>query len=160
MPASFTSVTPAEPAAVKPPSYAWGYSEESTLNFRHWFRNGELRWSDWLYLGTTNPPPDPYNDSWWNENCARAWTERPNWLYTGTYKLTNQEYTDPGNAAPTLTAPPNPKDVNHDGEIDRLDIQIIFSLYFQNNWPNQIYPDVLPDQKINSLDYVLVAGEL
>lgn len=76
--------------------YTWGYSYESAENYRNWFRNGELRWSNWLNLGWLSSPKSPDDDGWWGEECSRAWSEKPNWVYTGTYKLTATEYFDEG----------------------------------------------------------------
>lgn len=75
--------------------YGWGSPNSSIYNFRDWFRNGELRWSN--YLGLGNFPISPgQSEDWWDGQCARAFTERTNWVYSGNYKLTNDEFVDTG----------------------------------------------------------------
>lgn len=75
--------------------YAWGYPQNSADNYRTWFRNGELRWSEYLNLGTFSTVKDSITEkTWWDTQCKQAFTQKPNYLYTGTYKLTNTIYTD------------------------------------------------------------------
>lgn len=79
--------------------YAYGYPYSSLNHYRNWFRNGELRFSD--YFSTDSMRLDivksPDDNSWWNSNCASAWTAVPNWFYTGIYKSdSSTPYTDYG----------------------------------------------------------------
>lgn len=77
--------------------YAWGYPESSANNYRNWMRNGELRWSDYLGIGTYTPASLPaLTDSWWRTTGARALTEKENWIYDGTYRLGTTNYNDDG----------------------------------------------------------------
>jgi hypothetical protein len=80
--------------------YAWGGTEPqyatSGQDYQSWFRNGELRFSRWLNLSDqiSDDIPAPDDHAWWDAQCERAWTEMPNWLYTGNYKIGFTVYTD------------------------------------------------------------------
>jgi len=85
--------------------YTWGYPLSESENYKNWFRNGELRWSDWWGSFST-VHPQPTDDAWWDGQCAQAWTQKANWIYTGTYKLTSTEYVDTGDPMPTPSPTP------------------------------------------------------
>lgn len=80
--------------------YAWGWptpqQPTSGQDYQNWFRNGELRFSRWLNLSAqvSDDVPDHSDHTWWNDQCERAWTDMPNWLYTGNYKIGFTVYTD------------------------------------------------------------------
>lgn len=79
--------------------YAWGYPESSENNYRNWIRNGELRWSTYLWVGSYTPATLPaLTDSWWRTTGARALTEKENWIYDGKYRLNSTTYNDNGTA--------------------------------------------------------------
>ena len=77
--------------------YAWGYPYDAANNYRDWMRNGELRWSSYLGIGTYTPAELPaIADAWWLTTGARALTEKENWIYDGTYRLGATTYNDDG----------------------------------------------------------------
>lgn len=86
--------------------YSWGYPFASTSNYRDWFRNGEVRFSDWLNLGAYSPPKAANDDAFWDAGCNRAWTEKANWLYNGIYQLSGVNYTDTGTNSGGLSITP------------------------------------------------------
>lgn len=82
--------------------YAYGYPKvEGGNSYRYWFRNGELRFTDYLSVAKLDSRKSPLDDTWWINACTgnssrTAWDFVPNWYYTGTYKITLTEYHDPG----------------------------------------------------------------
>lgn len=77
--------------------YTWGYPYDASDNYKGWYRNGEVRYSDWLNLGVQSSSKAPWDNGWWDAQCEKAWGQKANWLYTGIYKLTATEFTDTGN---------------------------------------------------------------
>jgi hypothetical protein len=77
---------------------AWGWpkphnAQNSGQAWETWFRNGELRWTYWLYASSTeSPAPDDYG--WWAAHCAPAWQTLTNWVYGGEYLVGSTRYTD------------------------------------------------------------------
>ena len=136
--------------------YAWGYPYDSADNYKNWFRNGELRWTDWLNLGWLSSPKSPDDDRWWGVECSRAWSEKPNWVYTGVYKLTATEYFDDGSGpTPTSTPTPKPGDANGDGIVDGLDYIIWLNHYNQSTGNGASDGDFNGNGKVDGLDYVI-----
>jgi len=86
--------------------YAWGYPYSENMKYNNWFRNGELRWSQYLSIGEFETLPAPDDHPWWNERCLGAWTNKQNWIYSGNYKLDNKIFTDTGDPPPTPTPKP------------------------------------------------------
>jgi hypothetical protein len=85
--------------------YAWGWqmpnqAHNTGQDYQAWFRNGMLRFSQWLNLGDqTSRIPAPDDDAWWDARCAQAWSGITNWVYSGKYKIGQEAVTD------TLTLP-------------------------------------------------------
>jgi hypothetical protein len=83
--------------------YTWGWPQPQQINagqdYQAWFRNGELRFSKWIYLSDQLPAPDqmpdPDDHAWWDTQCRQqAWTETTNWFYDGVYRIGSTIYTD------------------------------------------------------------------
>jgi hypothetical protein len=82
---------------------AWGWpapakAQNTAQDWQTWFRNGELRWSYWGFVSSTETPP-PSDFDWWSEHCSPIFLTLTNWVYGGGYLLGSQRYTD------TLTLP-------------------------------------------------------
>ena len=76
--------------------YAWGYPYSSSNQYRDWFRNGPLRYTDYKKIGPFGKI-EPTADSWWNSNCTNssapygnAWDAVPNWYYSGIYRFNTE----------------------------------------------------------------------
>lgn len=86
--------------------YASGYPQPGadlgrSVQIKNWFRNGELRWSQYVSVGAPIPnTADPGWDTWWKARCQPLFTTAENWVYTGLYKLTNSIYKDTGDNQP------------------------------------------------------------
>jgi hypothetical protein len=70
-------------------------SAEDSLPVRRYFRNGEVRFSNYMPLGET-PPPAPVAKEWWKSRAAAAFHQAENFVYTGVYKLGATTYFDSG----------------------------------------------------------------
>ncbi|MCI0519618.1 MAG: hypothetical protein L0Z70_05105 [Chloroflexi bacterium] len=91
--------------------YAWGWTEPENpatpQDYQAWFRNGELRFTRWHDLTkrvSSSNPPAPDDHEWWNANCAGAWDQAANWLYTGDFMAGSQVYSDQAQLPPMTIA--------------------------------------------------------
>lgn len=84
--------------------YAWGYPYSENMNYKNWFRNGELRWSQYSSIGSYEVLPAPDDHLWWNNRCLGMWTDKQNWIYSGNYKLDDKIFIDIGDPSPTPTS--------------------------------------------------------
>lgn len=158
--------------------YVWGYQYSDNTNFQNWFRNGELRWSEYYPATYLNYLPKPDNHDWWNNLCQNIWTTKENWIYSGDYQLNGTTYTDigtpnsmttpttvptqhptstpPPTNSPSITPSPLPGDANGDGKVDATDFNIwkmeYSSILFNNN-PRGKRADFNKDNKIDLVDY-------
>lgn len=76
--------------------YSWGNEYTSDDDYKKWFRNGEIRYSNYNSKGIDSIVPK-YNDSlYWDTVCTGTWDSKTNWIYTGEYKLNNTVLIDDG----------------------------------------------------------------
>jgi hypothetical protein len=78
---------------------AWGWTkpagpQASGPDWVGWFRNGELRWSYWLFA-SNHETPAADDAAWWLTHCDDVWSGLPNWVYDGQYLIGSVVYTDP-----------------------------------------------------------------
>ncbi len=75
--------------------YVWGYTRDPENHYRHWLRNGELRFSIYLNLTSwdgNSQYRSPHDHAWWNWGGKNAWTAKTNLIYTDIYKLNTTRY--------------------------------------------------------------------
>jgi hypothetical protein len=70
-------------------------SAEDSLPVGRYFRNGEVRFSAYMPLNETPPPPH-LAAGWWKAHAGGAFFGAENFIYTGVYKLGTTAYFDPG----------------------------------------------------------------
>ncbi|MCX6013538.1 MAG: hypothetical protein NTV30_09060, partial [Chloroflexi bacterium] len=99
--------------------YAWGYPYDSSENYNKWFRNGELRFSEWLNMGAYPVVHAPDDHTWWDSGCSNAFTQKTNWVYSGNHQFDYISYEDRGDSTPI------PGDLNGDTIVNRQDYDIL-----------------------------------
>ena len=142
--------------------YAWGYPFNSDENYKKWFRNGELRFSEWHNMGAYSEAHAPDDHGWWDSGCSNAFTQETNWTYSGNHQFDYINYEDHGDPAPTptptQTPTPKPGDLNGDTHVDDTDYQLFTPDFGKTGSPGWIPADIDKNGKVDIFDYNILVG--